>query len=134
MGVLKTNYVDDQLDVSKNTKRKYNVIKNSDGTESLEDVTEYTTKGDRYGAVDINSTNAEVNEINEKLGITKAMLEAGNTSITIADRRITVSSALSFYTSIYGINPETVSVDNGSVTLTFKEQDTDMEVGVRVDE
>ena len=68
MADLKTNYKDDVLDTSKNTKRKYNTIQNSDGTISLEDVTEYTQKGDDFGAADINATNAKVNEVNTNLG------------------------------------------------------------------
>ena len=67
MADLKTNYKDDVLDTSKNTKRKYNTIQNSDGTISLEDVTEYTQKGDDFGAADINATNAKVNVLNESL-------------------------------------------------------------------
>ena len=67
MADLKTNYKDDVLDTSKNTKRKYNTIQNSDGTISLEDVTEYTQKGDDFGAADINATNAKVNEVNSNL-------------------------------------------------------------------
>lgn len=67
MADLKTNYKDDVLDTSKNTKRKYNTIQNSDGTISLEDVTEYTQKGDDFGAADINATNAKVNEVNTNL-------------------------------------------------------------------
>lgn len=38
--VLKTNYKEDVLAAS-NTKRKYNMITNDDGTVSFEDVTEY---------------------------------------------------------------------------------------------
>ena len=67
MADLKTNYKDDVLDTSKNTKRKYNTIQNSDGTISLEDVTEYTQKGDDFGAADINATNAKVNVLNDSL-------------------------------------------------------------------
>lgn len=133
MEKLKTSYTEDQLDISKNTKRKYNVTKNPDGTESFDDVTEYTVVGDKFGAGDINATNAAVNNINDRMEIIRKTLAAGATSITISDSRITTDSALSFYTSIYGVNPKTVSVSNGSVKLTFKAQTAAMEVGVRVD-
>lgn len=72
-------------------------------------------------------------EMAKRATITKAVLAAGATSITINDDRITTESVLSFYTSVYGVNPTAVSVANGSVTLTFDTQDADMEVGVRVD-
>lgn len=67
MADLKTNYVDDVLDSSKNQLRKYQQIQNDDGTVSFVDVTEYTTTGTSFGAKDINDTNAAVNELNESL-------------------------------------------------------------------
>lgn len=67
MADLKTTYKDDVLDTSKNTKRKYNMIQNSDGTVSLDDVTEYTQQGDDFGSADINATNTRVNEIDNGL-------------------------------------------------------------------
>lgn len=72
-------------------------------------------------------------EMAKRATITKAVLAAGATSITINDDRITTDSALSFYTSIYRVNPTDAIVVNGSVTLTFDAQTTAMEVGVRVD-
>lgn len=128
---LKTSYTEDQLDISKNTKRKYNITNNADGTKSLEDVTEYIVKGDKFGAGDINATNAAVNKIGT---ITKGTLAAGATQITLTNPDIKTNSALSFYTSIYGVNPNTVSTVNGSVTLTFDAQSANMTVGVGVDE
>lgn len=58
---LKTNYKDDILDISKNEKRKYNMITNSDGTVSFEDVTEYSQVGDSFGAGDVNLITQRVN-------------------------------------------------------------------------
>lgn len=68
MADLKTNYVDDKLDTSKNQLRKYNMITNDDGTVSFVDVTTYTTQGTSFGAKDVNDTNAAVNELNLKMG------------------------------------------------------------------
>lgn len=67
MADLKTNYVDDKLDTSKNQLRKYNMITNDDGTVSFVDVTTYTTQGTSFGAKDVNDTNAAVNELNLKM-------------------------------------------------------------------
>lgn len=64
--------------------------------------------------------------------ITRGTLTVGETSITISDERIGENSILSFFASIYGVNPSEVSVANGSVTLTFDAQSVDMEVGVQV--
>lgn len=72
-------------------------------------------------------------KLNKQLSISKAVLPAGETTVTISDTRITTDSVLSFFTSIFSVNPTAVSVANGSVTLTFKAQTVAMEVGVRVD-
>ena len=60
MADLKTNYVDDVLDTTKNQLRKYQQIQNDDGTVSFVDVTEYTQVGTSFGAKDINDTNAAI--------------------------------------------------------------------------
>lgn len=67
MANLKTNYVDDVLDTTKNQLRKYQQIQNDDGTVSFVDVTEYTQVGTSFGAKDINDTNAAINDVNGKL-------------------------------------------------------------------
>lgn len=67
MADLKTNYVDDKLDSSKNQLRKYQQIQNDDGTVSFIDVTEYTTTGTSFGALDVNNTNKAVNQLNADL-------------------------------------------------------------------
>ena len=58
---LPTNFKDDILASSMGSKRRYNVINNSDGTISLEDVTDYTQVGSIFGAAQINATNAAAN-------------------------------------------------------------------------
>lgn len=86
MADLKTNYVDDVLDTTKNQLRKYQQIQNDDGTVSFVDVTEYTKVGTPFGAKDINDTNAAINDVNGKLlNITtkKVSFPKGNAIITI---------------------------------------------------
>lgn len=86
MADLKTNYVDDVLDTTKNQLRKYQQIQNDDGTVSFVDVTEYTQVGTSFGAKDINDTNAAINDVNGKLlNITtkKVSFPKGNAIITI---------------------------------------------------
>ena len=61
MADLPTNLKDDILDSSVNTRRKYRMIENPDGTVEFEDVTEYSQVGDEYGAGLINETNKQVN-------------------------------------------------------------------------
>lgn len=62
MATLPTNFKDDILDTSVNTRRRYRMYENTDGTIELEDVTEYSQVGDEFGAGQINSTNTEVNK------------------------------------------------------------------------
>lgn len=72
--VLPTNYQDDIVATSMGGKRRYKIINNSDGTISLEDVTEYTQVGSDFNAKNINATNTAINacysstEVDNKLG------------------------------------------------------------------
>lgn len=58
---LPVNFKDDILKENMNGKRRFNMIQNSDGTVSFEDVTEYTQVGSTFGAAQINATNTAVN-------------------------------------------------------------------------
>ena len=64
---LKTNYQNDVF----SGKRKYNLINNSDGTISLDDVTVYNKVGDIFNADDINATNKVVNETSAGFEVVK---------------------------------------------------------------
>lgn len=83
MADLKTNYVDDVLETTKNKLRKYQQIQNDDGTVSFVDVTEYAQVGTSFGAKDINDTNAAINDVNRKLGnyLTTVQFKLANTGI-----------------------------------------------------
>ena len=59
-------------------------------------------------------------------------LSAGNTSLTLSNASITTSSTIDYYTDYFGVNPVSISVSTGSVTLTFEAQDIDLGVKVRV--
>lgn len=63
---LPTNYTDDIMASSMDGKRRYNLIQNSDGTVSLEDVTNYTQVGSNFGAAQMNQTNTAVNNSADK--------------------------------------------------------------------
>lgn len=85
MADLKTNYVDDVLDTTKNQLRKYQQIQNDDGTVSFVDVTEYTQVGTSFGAKDINDTNAAINDVNGKLNLLQhyKVINGSNTGKTL---------------------------------------------------
>jgi len=65
--------------------------------------------------------------------VTKGTLAVGATSIVLSNSRITTNSILSIYTSKWGVNPTSVTVASGKVTLGFDAQTVAVEVGVRVD-
>ncbi len=65
---LKTNFTDDILAESMNGKRQYNVTENSNGTKSLEDVTDYQYVGSTFSAKNMNETNAAVNQAYDDMG------------------------------------------------------------------
>lgn len=64
---LKTDYQNDVLDTSANTRRKYQMVTNDDSTVSFVDKTEYTQTGDTFGAGDINATNEQANKVLDSL-------------------------------------------------------------------
>lgn len=97
MADLKTNYVDDKLDTSKNQLRKYNMTTNDDGTVSFVDVTTYTTQGTSFGAKDVNDTNAAINELNLKMDSAREKLLWSNSDTTKSFATQTITLDLSDY-------------------------------------
>lgn len=59
-------------------------------------------------------------------------LTAGSTSVTISDAAITANSVLLPVASVWGVTPTAVTPSNGSVTMTFAAQDSDITVGVMI--
>jgi hypothetical protein len=60
-----------------------------------------------------------------------ATLTAGSTTLTFTDASITSDTIVdNVLTSVYGVIPEGMTISNGSLTLTFEEQATD--IGVKV--
>lgn len=117
MADLKTNYVDDVLDTTKNQLRKYQQIQNDDRTVSFVDVTEYTQVGTPFGAKDINDTNAAINDVNGKLSTaTEAIVHDNITGIFTYTRigyicvgcgTLTVTNDIDAYSAIVSNLPQT---------------------------
>lgn len=104
---------------------------NINSNDTIRDMLLYIITTNANGVVSV-----EDKRIVKELGgsnVIKGTLYAGNTTITISDASIQNNSILSFYTSIYGVNPTSVAVNNGSVVLTFIAQATNMVVGVKVE-
>ena len=126
---LKTDFRDDILNTSISDKRQYNLIQNSNGTTSLEDVSTYDQIGDNYGSAEINKLNGTVNElIDAYKGIgfvlrNQALLVFSGNICSILDSRITADSLADVYFTEDTINNATkaaISVEtyNGKVDLT----------------
>ena len=119
----KNNY-DDAVEVLEESQTLYN-----QSSEMLN-----TAKSDYSNSVsNYNNARNEYEELTNKIAIVKGTLNSGDVEITIQSERITENSILSFYTSIYNANPINAVATVGSVTLTFEPQETNMEVGVRID-
>lgn len=70
---LPVNFKDDILNASMGGKRRYNLIQNSGGTVSLEDVTNYTQVGSDFGAAQVNQMNQAINESCDKDNVIETM-------------------------------------------------------------
>ena len=57
-------------------------------------------------------------------------LTAGSTSITLTNNAIHTDSAIDYFTDTFGVIPSNVTVSEGSVTLTFDAQQSDVDVMV----
>lgn len=143
--MLKEDYKDALFEDQK----KYNMKQNSDGTISLVDVTEYTQEGDRFGAKDINNTNAEINKM-QQVKIVDLTLNGWSESypysqtVTVAGIKDTDAPILSLYLP-QGLNAIAVKAKNkafsclyravsGSEKITFyayKKLETDFQISVK---
>lgn len=79
------------------------------------------------------NTNAKniTGAINELLGVVlTGTLLTGSTSITFQDPSISTSSTIEIFTDTFGVNPVSVTVGTGTMTITFEAQAADL--GVKV--
>lgn len=60
----------------------------------------------------------------------EGILFGGDTSITLYHDKITEDSTFDIYTSVFGVSPKVVTVEVGSITITFKAQTNDIDVKV----
>lgn len=99
MNSLKVNYLDAVFPGN----RKYQETSNGDGTVSFTDVTEYSQEGDRFGAEDINTTNAAINSV---IGTKTATLTANRWTGSSApfQNTVSVSGIVSTDTPIVALN------------------------------
>lgn len=114
---LKTNYQNDVF----SGKRKYNLINNSDGTVSLDDVTVYNKVGDIFNADDINATNRGVNVIAEEFEQVKndnaAFKSEVNKQVASLDKQ--VADLGNSVTAIKAVKTVTLSASKWSTSAPY---------------
>lgn len=81
----------------------------------------------------VEGMNSAVATLQSNATIIIGTLAVGATSIVLEDERITTDSMLSFYTSVWGANPTSVTVESGKVSLAFDAKTVEVKVGVRID-
>lgn len=145
---LKTDYKDAMFD----GQRRYRLIPNEDGTYSLPDATTYTQQGDKFGANDMNSTNAEINRLGH---VTEVILTGADWAGSAAPytQTVTVAGATAAmeamvvsaladgateatqkaYNKAFGIvTSGTASLGDGIATFkAYKKPVTDIKIGLR---
>ena len=72
----------------------------------------------------------QVDDINASSKELISTLNKGSTSLTFTDESITSSSTIDVYSSVYGVSPKNMSISDNTLTLIFKEQETDVDVKV----
>lgn len=76
---MKTDWKDDIF-----TRRKLRMVDNGDGTVTPEDATEYTQRGDLFGAKELNEIGTEINEVKKSVSDGKALVAAAITAKRVA--------------------------------------------------
>ena len=84
---MKTDWKDDIF-----TQRKIRLTENSDGTVTPEDATEYTQRGDSFGAKELNEIGTEINEVKKSVSDGKAEIAA---AITL--KRVATAATATFH-------------------------------------
>ena len=92
-----------------------------------------TEQGDVFDAATMNNLESRINAafgaLTHEISATMA---AGSTTIILMDQTITTSSTIDIYTDTWGISPESVVVNAGSITLTFAPLEDPLAVKVKV--
>ncbi len=145
---MKTGWKDDIFE----GKRKFILIQNEDHTVSLEDVTEYTQKGDAFGAMELDAIGEEFNRAKETVLVTLTVSGWTGTAapyiqtVSVSDAKESMEPILvsaledgaseavqKAYSKAFGIvSSGTASVGDGTATFkVYKKPVTDIVVGLK---
>lgn len=96
-----------------------------------------TEVGDPFAATTMNGLEGRISNAFNALApagfvVVSGTLTAGSTTLTLSDASITTASEVDIWVDTFGVNPESVVVSAGSITMTFEALDADLGVKVRV--
>ena len=115
------------------TDNKNNISTNTTNISNLQSSLGTTNTNVSTNTTNINNLTTRVTNVETELGVElTSTLAAGSTSLTLTNSRITTDSTVDIYSSVYGVNPKTVTFNTGSITLEFKAQETDVNIKVVV--
>lgn len=110
---MKTDWKDDVFE-----QRKYNMTNNSDGTVSLEDVTEYSQQGDSFGAKELNAIGEELNALTDEVAETKKSVSDGKTLIAAAITLKKVATAATDTFASMAANITKIALGSGNAAMS----------------
>lgn len=79
---------------------------------------------------DLKTVKQSTETINSSTKTLTTTLTAGESTISFTDDLISTTSTIDIYTSVYGVSPTNASIEENTLTLEFKAQETDMDVKV----
>ena len=117
---LSTDFKDDILNESVNTKRKYNVIHNNDGTESYEDVTSYSQTGSQYGAKEVIEEREAINQLQKDVSSLNSAFAKSNMDVVWVNQKGTYIFSLpigkmAVVITYHGIYPHYHVIETGII-------------------
>lgn len=87
---------------------------------------------------DVEHQNENMRKLDEKIGDIiipneiQGTLSVGQTELVLSSEKISADSTIDIYTDVYGVSPNTATVADGSITMTFKAQTKSVRVKVVV--
>ena len=112
------------------TENKNSISTNTTNISNLQ--TSLGTTNTNLGTTNTNIANLTTRVTNIEGVELTSTLTAGATSLTFTNSKITTNSTVDIYSSVYGVNPKTVTLNTGSIVMTFKAQTSNVSVKVVV--
>lgn len=119
------------------TENKNSISTNTTNISNLQTSLETTNANLETTNTNLGTTNTNIANLTSRVTNIEGVeltstLTAGATSLTFTNSKITTNSTVDIYSSVYGVNPKTVTLSNGSIAMTFKAQSSDVSVKVVV--